>query len=201
MPQQTKIPWPPELTPVRASLPSQAASLMDQNLPWGSQTDRASAVLFLLIPSTSPTNPAELLLTRRSTAVRTHKGQVGLAGGRREKEDLSPHDTAVREAFEELGIPKNSILTVGLLPSFVGLDHNPILPVLAFSPLSISDLTPDPNEVAGIFSVPWSLLTREHAETFKFNLFGHWRTSDLYRTPKSAIWGITARIIKTADLA
>ncbi len=41
---------------------------------------RASAVLMLFIPDPDPDAPARIVFTRRSTLVRTHKGQIGFPG-------------------------------------------------------------------------------------------------------------------------
>ncbi len=203
MHQVTNITWPNNVTAIfpAGSLPDRVSSLVPDNQAWQHSEGRPSAVLLLFSPCMHKPGAAEVVLTRRSTSVRTHKGQIGFVGGRREAKDITPKDTAIREAFEELAIPSSHITTVGMLPALRGIDKHEILPILAVTDLSISQFRTDPSEVAEVFTVPWTTLTKDYRQSFRFNLFGKWRVSDLYPTPKGSIWGITAHIIKTADLA
>jgi hypothetical protein len=107
----------------------------------------------------------------------------------------------MREAIEELGIPPTHLVTAGAIPALKGMDGQAILPILAYTDLRPEAFSADPGEVAEVFTVPWTLLTRDHASSFRFNLFGRWRQSELYMTPHGGVWGITAHILKIADLA
>ncbi|MFY7930834.1 MAG: hypothetical protein ACOVS5_18345, partial [Oligoflexus sp.] len=57
---------------------------------------RASAVLCLFIPPQAPSLEVRVVFTQRSAMVRTHRGQIGFPGGRREIQDRSPIATALR---------------------------------------------------------------------------------------------------------
>jgi 8-oxo-dGTP pyrophosphatase MutT (NUDIX family) len=50
-----------------------------------------------------------LLLLRRSSALRSHPGQVALPGGRPSPEDGPLWRTALREAHEELAVPPDAV--------------------------------------------------------------------------------------------
>ena len=60
---------------------------------------RHSAVL---VPLYDGPDGAEVLLTRRSQALRNHRGEVSFPGGRMDPGE-TPLQTALREAHEEVG--------------------------------------------------------------------------------------------------
>ncbi|MEE8350002.1 MAG: CoA pyrophosphatase, partial [Acidobacteriota bacterium] len=53
------------------------------------------------------------LLTQRSQAVATHKGQISFPGGLRETRDSSLSETALRETREEVGISADWVEILG----------------------------------------------------------------------------------------
>jgi 8-oxo-dGTP pyrophosphatase MutT (NUDIX family) len=73
---------------------------------------RLAAVLVPIYPG--PHGPALLLIRR--TAGGLHGGQVAFPGGRPEPGDPSLQATALREAFEEVGIVPATVDIVGVLP-------------------------------------------------------------------------------------
>jgi 8-oxo-dGTP pyrophosphatase MutT (NUDIX family) len=70
----------------------------------------------VLVPLLLDAEVPELLFTRRTDDVETHKGQVSFPGGVCDESDRGPVDTALRETEEELGIPRRLIDVVGCLP-------------------------------------------------------------------------------------
>jgi 8-oxo-dGTP pyrophosphatase MutT (NUDIX family) len=56
-----------------------------------------------------------LLFTRRGDQLADHSGQIAFPGGRAETGDSGPLQTAIREAHEEVGIPPEHILPLGIL--------------------------------------------------------------------------------------
>ncbi len=167
------------------------------NLPLGA---RASAVLMLFVPGPAATSPASLVLIRRSTTVRSHRGQLGFAGGRAEAGDEGPAATALRETEEELGIPRGEIGVVGLLPSLKGRDGSSIVPVVAVAAVERGAPRPSAAEVAEVLLEPWTTFADGRAHRFNFNMFGHWRRSHLYPIAGGSVWGLTAQIIADAHL-
>ncbi|MBI2781077.1 MAG: CoA pyrophosphatase [Chloroflexi bacterium] len=97
------LPEPPEaLLPVRLDTGERRAP----DWPYGPESAIASAVLVLIAPSASddPAAEADVLLIRRVDRGGHHSGQMALPGGRAEPEDDGPAGTALREAFEEVGL-------------------------------------------------------------------------------------------------
>jgi 8-oxo-dGTP pyrophosphatase MutT (NUDIX family) len=102
----------------------------------------SSAVVMLFIPGRAPGAPAEVVFTRRSTSVRSHKGQIGFPGGRVEAGDATPAHTALRELEEELGVPRNLATTVAALATIPALDGSSVCPIAAFADVTLAAMKP-----------------------------------------------------------
>ena len=57
------------------------------------------------------------MLTRRRADLRRHAGEISFPGGRRDEEDASLQVTALREAEEEIGLPRADANVIGELPA------------------------------------------------------------------------------------
>lgn len=98
-----------------------------------------------------------LLLTQRTTNLSTHAGQVAFPGGRTDDTDVDAVDTALREAYEEIGLPRNHVEVLGTLPTYVTGTAYIITPVIALVTPGFT-LLPNPGEVADVFEVPLAYL-------------------------------------------
>ncbi len=72
---------------------------------------KSAAVLLPIINKPNPT----ILLTERASTLRSHAGQVALPGGKRDPQDKSLIETALREAHEEVDIPPSMVSVIGQL--------------------------------------------------------------------------------------
>lgn len=98
-----ELPAPPEaLLPVRLDTGERRAP----DWPYGPESAIPSAVLVLIAPSVDDDAEAqaEVLLIRRVDRGGHHSGQMAFPGGRAEPEDGGAAETALREAFEEVGL-------------------------------------------------------------------------------------------------
>jgi 8-oxo-dGTP pyrophosphatase MutT (NUDIX family) len=154
----------------------------------------------LFIPDPDPDAPARIVFTRRSTLVRTHKGQIGFPGGRREEADLSPVVTALRETEEEIGLIPAAVEVLGMLPPMPSLDRRPVIPIVGFSQVDLATLASNADEVAELFALPWPLFTTMAMQNLRFNVFGRWRETPYFPASGYHVWGLTAWILKTAAL-
>jgi 8-oxo-dGTP pyrophosphatase MutT (NUDIX family) len=85
--------------------------------------------------------------------MRSHAGQVAFPGGKTDPCDASPRDTALREAYEELGIPTAAVDVLGALddmPTITGFTISPYVGWLADD----VEVHPNETEVARAFSAP-----------------------------------------------
>lgn len=117
---------------------------------------RPAAVAVTILPDER--NQASFLLTRRAGALRRHRGQWALPGGRIDA-DESPADAAQRELEEELGVPRDEGTVLGLLDDFATRSGFVITPVVLWIDAH-QELRPDPKEVAVVHLVQWADLDR-----------------------------------------
>jgi len=139
--------------------------------------------------------PARLILTKRSSALKHHPGQIAFPGGKQDAGDADVIAAALREAHEEIGLDQSNVEVLGTLPTHETVTGFVVTPVLArvrapFTP------RPEAGEVAEVFDVPLAhVLTRG-----SYRIEGRrWRgTRRLYYTVPWGpyyIWGATARIL------
>jgi 8-oxo-dGTP pyrophosphatase MutT (NUDIX family) len=137
----------------------------------------------------------QVLLTRRTDALRNHAGQVSFPGGRLEADDTDAVAAATRETFEEVGIPASLITPLGYLDAFTTITGFRVLPVVA----TIANdyvARPDANEVAEVFEVPLAfLLDPANLASLSLEHRGRARQVWEFSYPGQRIWGVTAAIV------
>ncbi|MFP3631964.1 CoA pyrophosphatase, partial [Burkholderia sp. SIMBA_045] len=69
----------------------------------------------VLIPIIERPHGLSLILTRRSSKLRKHAGQISFPGGRFDETDSDLLDTALRETEEEIGLPRSQVEVIGRL--------------------------------------------------------------------------------------
>ncbi len=155
---------------------------------------RASAVLVPL--REAGTDELEVILTRRAADLDDHAGQVAFPGGRLEAGE-SAEAGALREAFEELGIPKDRVQVVGQLDPMITITGYHVVPVVGFLPKDVEPV-PDPREVARAFAVPLHELMqeerwqrREHA--WRGNRLWVWH----FPYDGEDVWGATGMMLRS----
>jgi 8-oxo-dGTP pyrophosphatase MutT (NUDIX family) len=144
-----------------------------------------------------------LILTRRSTAMRTHRGEISFPGGRIDPgEDATA--AALREAREEIALDAALVTVVGWShPVMTMVSASLILPVLATVERPPA-LTPNPHEVARVFDVSLAELAGPgvfHEERWSVPGRAVRGSSDgsvpvwFFEVAGEMIWGATARMI------
>lgn len=111
----------------------------------------------VLVPLVDRAAGVSVLLTRRSDHLRRHAGQVSFPGGRSDPTDLDETATALREAHEEIGLPRDRVEVLGALPAYLTITGFTVRPVVALVHPPF-DLHIDCNEVAETFEVPLRFL-------------------------------------------
>ena len=139
---------------------------------------------------------AHLVLTKRSSALKHHPGQIAFPGGKREDTDVDISRTALREAHEEIGLEPSAVEILGQLPTHETVTGFVVTPVLGRI-ISDFDPTAEQGEVAEVFSVPLKHVT----DLQNFSIQSRrWRRQRryYYAVPYGPyyIWGATARILR-----
>lgn len=151
----------------------------------------------VLIPLLSRGQGVELLLTRRTDTVLTHKGQISFPGGQREEADSEIVETALRESYEEVGLEPSRVRVLGELDDvFTSVSSFVITPVVGWVQGDIDDLRPAPDEVRSLLMVPIARLLDRTVHTTETRSLGEQRYRIHYYTVgDDVIWGATGRIV------
>lgn len=162
---------------------------------------RESAVLILLYYENKDFHT---VFIRRNQYEGVHSGQIAFPGGKMETEDPSHTHTALREAWEEIGLPMNTVKVLGLLsPLFIPPSNFNVQPVVGYTNEAI-DFKADITEVAEIFSVSFQSLldpTNQKKETIIVK-DGLQIEVPCYVYDSKIVWGATSMILSEfIDLA
>ncbi|HMB76532.1 MAG TPA: CoA pyrophosphatase [Kiloniellaceae bacterium] len=156
------------------------------------QTLRQAAVL---VPLVDHDSDLTVLLTRRSSHLAHHAGQISFPGGRIEKGDRDAFAAALREAKEEIGLDADRVRLIGRLDTYVvrtGFRVHPFVGLVQ-APLT---LVLDRNEVEEAFEVPLSFFLRPGAKERHSRVFrGQERHFFAYPYENRYIWGATAGML------
>lgn len=156
---------------------------------------KAPAAAAVLVPLIDHDSGMTVLLTQRSSSLRTHAGQISFPGGRVEVFDEGPLETALRETEEEIGLAREHVTFAGYLKPYLVLTGFWITPVVSFVRPGFQ-LKLDPREVAGTFEVPLSHILDLANHRSRERLIGE-TTVQVYDIAfgENHIWGATAGML------
>ncbi|GLT80052.1 hypothetical protein SLA2020_515150 [Shorea laevis] len=142
-----------------------------------------------------------VILTKRSSRLSSHAGEVSLPGGKTEEGDKDDAETATREAREEIGLDPSLVNVVTVLEPFLSKHLLRVIPVVgilsdkkAFKP------TPNPAEVEAIFDAPLEMFIKdenrrsEEREWMGDKYLVHFFDYE-FDDKKYVIWGLTAGVL------
>ena len=153
---------------------------------------RPAGVLIPVVDHPEPT----VLLTLRSPDLPDHAGQISFPGGKIDTGDASPRETALREAFEEVGLDHSFVDPIGYLGLYGTSFGYRIVPTVARVKPGFK-LTVNPSEVVDAFEVPLAFLMNPanhqiHQKEFRGMMRSYYAMpfGDRY------IWGATAGMLR-----
>jgi len=150
----------------------------------------------VLVPLFKKGGNCHLLFTKRSDQVKHHKGEISFPGGVVDEEDLELERTALREAFEEIGLREKDVQIIGVLDDIVTTTQFIVTPIVGFFlypyPFKISE-----GEISELIEVPLtSLLDEEFFGEREIFRGGQREVIYAFQYERHVIWGATARILK-----
>jgi 8-oxo-dGTP pyrophosphatase MutT (NUDIX family) len=107
----------------------------------------------VLIALTERDGDLDVLFTQRSHDLRHHSGEVSFPGGRREPEDDSLTETALREAYEEVALLPSDVDVYGALTHIPTITGFQVTAYVGEFP-SPYELIVNPDEIHLIFEAP-----------------------------------------------
>lgn len=173
-----------------------ASSEFDLNPDEAPQDRREFAPAAALVGVIPAPAGARLILTKRSSSLKHHPGQIAFPGGKVDVGDASAADAALREAHEEIGLEPSRADVLGELPIHETVSGFAVAPVLALIDRGFVPI-PEPEEVDEAFDVPLDHVI----DPARFSIQSRrWRgrRRRYYAVPYGPyyIWGATARILR-----
>jgi 8-oxo-dGTP pyrophosphatase MutT (NUDIX family) len=149
----------------------------------------------VLVPVVRREAGLTILLTQRTDHLYDHAGQISFPGGRTESHDDSPAATALRETFEEIGLPHSLVEVLGMLPEYTTVTGYRVTPVVGLVDPPPA-LSLDAFEVAEAFEVPLTFFL-DPGNHQRNTLQYQGRTRHYYAMPygQRYIWGATAGML------
>lgn len=169
----------------------------------------------VLIPIIEKNNSLHILFQKRSHLLNVQPGEISFPGGGFEISDSSFKETALRETFEEIGIPKEDIDIISQLD--IMTQANIIIIPFLGKIKTLDKLKLNKYEVEEIFTIPIDFFIENEPKSFKCDLKmcfpqnfpfekipngKNYSFSPLkrfiyfYEYENHVIWGITAQILK-----
>lgn len=170
----------------------------------------------VLVPLADTADGPSLLYEIRSAAVR-QPGEVCFPGGRREHGE-TPRETALRETWEEIGIPPEEIRVLAPLDLMQDISDRVVYPFLAeISAAGAARLKASAAEVKNVFFVPVDYLLNCKEEVYRYVVSAKvdddfpyerigfpktypWRKGymnvPIYEYQGHFIWGMTGRMVR-----
>lgn len=182
---------------VRAlSRPGRETSDFDLNpgttLPAGRRLRPAAVLVPLLVGPSG----VEVILTKRSSRLKHHPGQIAFPGGKVDDTDAGAVAAALRETREEIGLAEDNVEVLGTMAPHETVTGFSVTPVLG-RVRAVFDARPEAGEVDEVFSVPLSHVTDPAKFAIERRRWrGEWRHYYVVPYGPYYIWGATARILR-----
>ena len=153
-----------------------------------------AAVLLLFWPG--PDDSVELVFTKRTETVSSHRGQVSFPGGVFHAGDEDMAATALRETREEIGIDPGVITMMGRLDDAWSIAGHHVIPFVGWT-REAPEMKANSNEVAEVIVADVRVLLRPEVNTtHTVDFSGLQRTTHAFDWDGGYVWGLTADLLR-----
>lgn len=154
---------------------------------------RPAGVLIAVLPGSKG---LDVLLTKRSPHLKHHPGQIAFPGGKQDACDATALDAALREAEEEVGLPRAIVEPLGTLPPHETVTGFAVTPLVGLVTQPFQPV-PEKGEVAEIFRAPLHHVTNPSRYRIEGRRWqGRRRLYFVVPWGPYYIWGATARMLR-----
>ena len=180
---------------VAVPLPEEQPRRGDHDLNPDMLPTRALIPAAVLVGLVERSDGIGVLLTKRTPHLTDHAGQISFPGGRIDAGDADAVAAALREAEEEVGLPRNYVEMLGRLDTYVTRTGFEVTPCVGFvKPPELYH--PDPFEVAEVFEVPLRFFRDPTSRKLESRMYqGKQRFFYAYPWGDYYIWGATAGML------
>ncbi|GMI72306.1 ARABIDOPSIS THALIANA NUDIX HYDROLASE HOMOLOG 15, nudix hydrolase homolog 15 [Hibiscus trionum] len=163
------------------------------------QNLRRAAVLVCIFQGNN--GDLRVILTKRSSTLSSHSGEVALPGGKRDETDADDVETALREAKEEIGLDPSLVNVVAVLEPIFTKHRMIVVPVVGIlSDAKAFEPSPCADEVEAIFDAPLEMFLKDEnrraeekewrGDKFLLHYFDYEAENAKY-----LIWALTAGVL------
>lgn len=191
LPERLKKPLPGRVAQNRMSSKKRIRELLSVV---STGDEHVAGVLLLLYPEKQKLST---VLMQRPQYDGVHGGQISLPGGKREPDDDTIFDTALREAQEEIGIVQANVRLLGTLSTlYIPPSNFLVTPVVGYCARR-PDFRSEPSEVEAIIELELEKLMEPGAIQHKEVKTGRGIALEVpsYYINQKIIWGATAMIL------
>ena len=152
----------------------------------------------VLIPLFKDKGEHKILFTKRTNRVEEHKGQISFPGGSVDEDDDSFMETALREAFEEVGVLREDVKILGGTDDSLTVASNFIIhPFVGFIPYPYP-FKINSREVRRLIEVPFRVFAEDQTayKNGAVEYDGILYEGPVYSYHGDVIWGASARIME-----
>ncbi len=171
------------------SNPGTGSSDFDLNPEYAPPPGRKLRPAGVLLTVNVAGNEPKVILTKRSSALKHHPGQIAFPGGKQDEGDADVIAAALREAQEEIGLSPKLVSVLGTLSSHETVTGFQVTPVVG--------MVSEPGEVDEVLQVPLTHVL--HPDNFLVQS-RRWRGNrrHYFIVPYGPyyIWGATARMLR-----
>lgn len=165
----------------------------DLNPDFGEPSSYRDAAV--LVPLVAHPHGFSLIFTQRTPHLAAHAGQISFPGGRCEDDDPGPEQAALRETWEEIGLPPERVEIIGRLDRYRTRTGFAVTPVVGIIRPPFT-LNLDAFEVSEAFEVPLDFfLQPDLPQTCSWEFEGRLRYFFAFPYRERFIWGATAGML------